>query len=214
MGNSGAPVDDGSIEQPDGRRARRERGRRAVIDAMFALMQEGKVPPAVELVAERSGVSVASVFRYFDGLHDLHVQTFERFRERFAPVIAVDGVEGLGETVRIQRLVRSRLDLYERAGAIMVVGRLRALDHEPMVAATANMRAMLADQVRALFASEVATATPARAADLVASIDALTALESWDVMRKTHGRSRAQIAHAWTRGAGALITSWKHEASS
>jgi AcrR family transcriptional regulator len=195
----------------DGRRARRERGRRAVIDAMFELLQEGKVPPAVELVAERAGVSVASVFRYFDGLDDLQFQTFERFRERFAPVIAVGDVGDGDLPARIDRLVRSRLDLYERAGAIMVVGRLRALEHAPLVEASANLRGLLADQVRGLFDEEVAGSTPAGAADLVASIDALTALESWDVMRKTHGRSRQQIAHAWTRGVSALIAAWKVE---
>lgn len=197
----------------DGRRARRERGRLAVIDAMLELLQEGKVPPAVELIAERSGVSVASIFRYFDGLADLQFQTLERFRERFAPVIAVGDVQALDQRARIDALVRSRLDLYERAGTIMIVGRLRSLEHEPMVAASASMRALLADQVRGLFAPEIDASTPARAADLVASVDALTALESWDVMRKTHGRSRPQIAHAWTRGIGAMIDSWKRETS-
>ena len=60
----------------DGRRARRERGRSAVIDAAFALAEEGKIPLTTELVAERSGVSAASIFRYFDGLDDLQYQAY------------------------------------------------------------------------------------------------------------------------------------------
>jgi AcrR family transcriptional regulator len=190
----------------DGRRARRERGRVAVIDAMFELLQEGKVPPAVELVAERSGASVASIFRYFQGIDDLQFQTFQRFRERFEPLVrtSVDG--DLGE--RTNAFVQSRLDLYEQAGAIMAVGRLRALEHQPLVEASAQMRGVLADQVRTSFAAETAGSSPARAADLVAVIDALTSLESWDVMRKTHARSRAQIARAWAQGINALVGSW------
>jgi AcrR family transcriptional regulator len=190
----------------DGRRARRERGRAAVIDAMFELLQEGKIPATADLLAERSGVSVASIFRYFDGIDDLQLQTLQRFRERFGPLLHTD-ISGDLET-RIDTYVGSRLELYERAGAIMSVGRLRALEHEPLVEASAQMRSTLADQVRLAFAAEIDGASSGRAADLVAVVDALTSLEAWDVMRKTHARSRAQIARAWKQGIGALIRAW------
>jgi AcrR family transcriptional regulator len=196
VGDSDTPV--------DGRRARRERGRLAVIDAMFELLQAGKVPVNAELVAERSGVSVASVFRYFDGLDDLQFQTFQRFRERFEPLLAVKP-RGATRAGRIAAFVGSRLDLYEQAGAIMAVGRLRALEHEPLVAASAEMRGLLADQVRTVFTADIA-GMDAGGPDLVAVIDALTSLESWDVMRKTHSRSRRQIERAWCTGIEALIT--------
>ncbi len=188
--------------QIDGRRARRERGRLAVIDAMLSLLQDGKVPVSADMVADRAGVSVASVFRYFDGLDDLQVQTFERFRERFEPLLVVPA--GATRSDRIAAFVGARLDLYEQAGAIMAVGRLRALEHEPMVAASAEMRALLARQVRSAFAPDVAQVHAGT--DLVAVIDALTSLESWDVMRKTHARTRRQIDTAWRRGIAAMIT--------
>ncbi len=190
----------------DGRRARRERGRLAVIDAMFSLLQDGKVPVSAEMVADRAGVSVASVFRYFDGLDDLQYQTFERFRERFEPLLSVES-RAATRTDRINSLVAARLDLYERAGAIMNVGRLRALEHEPLVAAAAEMRGLLADQVRSVFTDDLAGV--AADVDLVAVIDALTSLESWHVMRKTHSRSRRQIAASWSRGIAALIDTWE-----
>ena len=193
----------------DGRRARRERGRLAVIDAMFELLQAGKVPVNAEMVAERAGVSVASVFRYFDGLDDLQLQTFERFRQRFAPLLAgADSPAGASRDERIAAFVSARLDLYEQAGAIMAVGRLRALEHEPLVAASGEMRSLLADQVRRIFEPEVWAASPARVADLVAVIDALTSLEAWDVMGRTHARSRTQIARTWQRGIDALVDAW------
>jgi TetR/AcrR family transcriptional regulator, regulator of autoinduction and epiphytic fitness len=189
----------------DGRRARRERGRLAVIDAMLSLLQDGKVPVSADMVAERAGVSVASVFRYFDGLVDLQLQTFERFRERFEPLLEVEpGTATLHE--RIAAFVGSRLELYEQAGAIMAVGRLRALEHEPMVAASAEMRGLLAGQVQGVFEPDVAAV--AAGSDLVAVIDALASLESWDVMRKTHSRSRREIECAWRRGIEALIAAW------
>lgn len=197
----------GDRAQPiDGRHARRERGRLAVIDAMFSLLQDGKVPVNAELVAERAGVSVASVFRYFDGLDDLQYQTFERFRERFEPLLTVDP-RAVSRDERIAAFVNSRLDLYDQAGAIMAVGRLRSLEYEPLVAASAAMRGLLADQVRSAFGADVVDMVSV-GPDLVAVIDALTSLESWDVMRKTHARSRRQIERAWSTGIDALIESW------
>jgi TetR/AcrR family transcriptional regulator, regulator of autoinduction and epiphytic fitness len=160
----------------DGRRARRERGRLAVIDAMFSLLQDGKMPVTAELVAER-----------------------------FEPLLAVDP-DAQTLDGRITAFVTSRVNLYEQAGTIMAVGRLRALEHEPLVAASAEMRGLLAAQVRSVFGPDVGTT--GAATDVVAVIDALTSLESWDVMRKTHSRSRRQIEQAWRRGISAVITEW------
>lgn len=199
---------EGAEPSIDGRRARRERGRIAVIDAMFELLQEGKVPPTAEMVAERSGVSVASVFRYFNGLDDLQYQTFQRFRERFEPLVSVEGAGAATRDDRIAGFVTARLDLYERAGAIMAVGRLRALEHEPLVAASAEMRGLLAAQVRSHFSVDINAVPSSTAADLVALIDALTSLESWDVMRKAHARSRRQIERSWCLGIGSIIDVW------
>src|SRR5437764_99636 len=55
----------------DGRAARRDRGREAVLDAVIALFEEGHVRPTPEAVAERSGVSVRSVYRYYEDRDDL-----------------------------------------------------------------------------------------------------------------------------------------------
>lgn len=204
MGNEGSSSVGGTDAHTDGRRARRERGRTAVIDAMFDLLQEGKVPPPVDLVAERSGVSVSTVFRYFQSLDTLQVQTFERFFERFSPLVAGADEPDAPLPMRIAGFVRARLDLYERAGTIMAVGRLRALEHEPLVAASSRMRGLLAQQVRHWFSPELDATSPSMQSDLKASIDAFTSLESWDVMRRTHSRSRPQIDRTWRRGLAAL----------
>ncbi len=195
----------------DGRHARRERGRTAVIDAVFELAEEGKVPVTAELVAERSGVSVASIFRYFDGLNDLQLQTYRRFRDRFAPLVRAlaDGPRA----VRVAALVDARLDLYEQAGTMMALGRLRALEHAPLLEASSETKAALADQVRTTFEAETRDSSPARAAELVAVLDAFTSVEAWDVMRKTHARSQAQIATTWRRGIDALIDDWEQDGS-
>jgi TetR/AcrR family transcriptional regulator of autoinduction and epiphytic fitness len=195
----------------DGRRARRERGRSAVIDAVFDLAEEGKIPVTADLVAERSGVSVASIFRYFDGLDDLQVHAHRRFRERFAPLLVAVGDGSRAD--RIAALVESRLDLYEQAGAIMALGRLRALEHGPLLEASTETKAALADQVRTALAPDTRDSAPGRVAELVAVIDAFSSVEAWDVMRKTHSRSRPQIATSWRRGIEVLIETWEQDGS-
>ena len=55
-----------TVASPDGRLARRDRNRTAVLDAMLALFTEGDLDPSPEQVAARAGISPRSVYRYFD----------------------------------------------------------------------------------------------------------------------------------------------------
>jgi AcrR family transcriptional regulator len=195
-----------AVEPPalDGRHARRERGRAAVVGAVFTLLQEGLYPPPVEAIAERAGVSASSVFRYFDSLDDLQHQTIQRYFERFAPLFIIPGLgQGLLDE-RIAILVDARLDLYEAIGPLARLARARALDTLRLARTLAETRTMLAGQVREHFAAELATRSPASGDDLVALIDCLTSFEAWDLLRTAHDRSRSQIRRVWVTGLHAL----------
>jgi AcrR family transcriptional regulator len=193
-----------TVETSDGRRARRERNRVAVIDAVFELLREGHVPPSVEQVAERAEVSVSSVFRYFDDLDDMHQQTVRRYFERYAPLFEVpDRADGtLGD--RVAALVDARLELYETIGPIARMARARASAHPAMAETLHATRQRFARQV----ASHLALDLEGRddAADVVDLVDALTSFEAWDLLRSTHGRSRAAIRRAWLAGVTALVS--------
>ena len=93
----------------------------------------------------------------------------------------------------------------------MALGRLRALEHAPLLEASTKTKAALADQVRAALAPDTRDSSPGRVAELVAVIDAFTSVEAWDVMRRTHARSRRQIASSWCRGIDALIDDWEQD---
>jgi TetR/AcrR family transcriptional regulator of autoinduction and epiphytic fitness len=192
----------------DGRRARRERSRAAIIDAVFGLVSDGKVPPTVDDVAARAGVSVSSVFRNFDGLDDLQRQAFDVFAQRFAHLLEPAAPAGTDRGARIAAHVRVRLDLFETAGPMMRVARQRALDYQPIADGVGGNRSALADQTRAHFAPEARQLTPADAANLVAVIDSLTSPEAYEVMGAANGRSHRQISRAWTTALDALITGW------
>ena len=192
----------------DGRRARRERSRVAVIDAVFTLVRNGKVPPIAEDVAEQAGVSVSSIFRNFDGLDDMQRQAFDVFRERYAHLFdpVVDSAAPRAE--RVAKHVRARLDLLTVAGPMMQIARQRALDYQPTAEGVGRSRSQLSDQARAHFASEAAQLSPAEAANLLAVIDAMTSPEAYEVLQAAHGRSDRQISRSWNCSLTAILDRW------
>ena len=190
--------------QPDGRHARRDRNRDAVIDAMFELMAEGVRPLAAEAIAERAGVSASSIFRYFDGLHDLQQQTIERHMEQSGHLFEVRCIGEGSIDERIVNFVESRLTLYDSIAPVARVARSRAPEHPPLARQLANVRTRFRSQIRSHFGPEVESRPPGAAADLVDLLDALTSFEAWDLLRSGAGRSRARIRRAWVTGIGAL----------
>lgn len=181
----------------DGRRARRARGRLAVTEAMIDLVHEGHHPPSAELVAERAGVSQASLFRYFDTLDELRQATILRYFDRFAHLFEVPdlGVGRLDE--RIERLVAARLALYEATEPMARLARDRAAAVPEFGATLHERRIVLAEQVRRHFAEELAPHSPARRDDLVALVSMLTSFESWTQFRDDYQRSDGRTRLAW-----------------
>ena len=193
-----AVTGDHSDEQRvDGRHARRERNRAAIVEAVFSAILDGKVPPSVDDVAERAGVSVSSVFRNFDGLDDLQRRAFDRFQHQYDHLFVAMPAEGADRASRIEHFVRMRVDLYDSAGPLMHLARQRALDYQPMADGVARMRSRLADQTHRHFHPEAGALTSARAADLIALIDATTSPEAFEVIRGSHARTARQVARAW-----------------
>lgn len=189
----------------DGRRARRERGRLAAIDAAIDLLREGYAPPTAAQVAARAGVSVATVFRYFDNLEQLQRETAARYLERHEPLFDLPGLgEGpLGE--RVARLVAGRLELYESIAPIARFVRSRTLDQPLLTEQLTRVRLRLTDQVRQHFEPELRDLTPAEHEDRVLLVSTLTSFESWDQLHVDLDRSAGQIRRAWREGVRALL---------
>ena len=194
-------------EPIDGRHARRQRSRDAVIEAMFALVREGKIPPSADDVAARAGVSVSSLFRNFDGLHGMQLQALERSQADFAPFFVVSDADE-PRAVRVRTHVTTRIEFLEVANGLLRIGRSRALDHELIVEALARVRSNLADQTRQRFAAELDQLTPAEAANLTALIDTTTSPDAFDLMCAAHSRTPSQIAKTWITALDALLAQW------
>src|SRR3989442_631472 len=70
----------------DGRTARAHRTRRAVVDALLALIEEGDVRPTAPRIAERAGVSLRSIFQHYTDLETLFAELTNRQLERLGEV--------------------------------------------------------------------------------------------------------------------------------
>jgi AcrR family transcriptional regulator len=197
------------MEEPvavDGRSARRERGRAAVIEAVVDLLQEGHAPPTTTQVVERAGISEATLFRYFGSIDDLQFQATARFLERHANLFEIPGTGQGALAARIDRFTSSRATLWDTIGPMARLGRARSFDHPALADVLLGARLTQADQVTRHFAPELEALAPPARADTVAVIVALTAFESWDLQRRDLGRTPAQIRRAWRTTLRALLT--------
>ena len=66
----------------DGRVARRERNRTAVLDAVLEMFGEESLFPTIEQASKRSGLSLRSVYRYFADPDELLEAAIRRNIER------------------------------------------------------------------------------------------------------------------------------------
>ncbi|KQW52789.1 hypothetical protein ASC77_00245 [Nocardioides sp. Root1257] len=189
----------------DGRTARRGRNSDAVLDTVHEMFVEGNFSPAVEDVAARSGVSLRSVYRYFEDTEALLHLAIER---RIALVGELYGLDGLGDGTQEERvlaLVNQRLVLHSKLAPTIRAAMLRA-PFSPQIADQVRARRdLLAEQVAAQFAEETRGLDKAHGEELLASIDALCSFESMEALRVRRGLSLTRTRRTLVGGVTALL---------
>ena len=99
-------------EVVDGRRARSERSRQAIIDASLALMEEGVLIPTAQQISDRAGVGIRSFFRHFEDMETLFATIDDQIRENTEALFLGGDRDGTLEE-RILHAVERRADGYE-----------------------------------------------------------------------------------------------------
>lgn len=177
-------------ERPmDGRTARRDRNRQAVLEAVLDLFAEGNLDPGVHEVADRSGVSLRSVYRYFEDLDELVTAAIDRHLQRTRHLFEI---EGLGEgplPERVQRFVERRLRLFENVRTIYRASRVRAASDPRVQQDLLDTQAWLAQQAVQMFAPELGAAGEPRSTDAGRAIDLLTQFDALEHLRHRCGLS-------------------------
>jgi TetR/AcrR family transcriptional regulator, regulator of autoinduction and epiphytic fitness len=181
-----ADVGQGAEHKPDGRSARSQRTRRAVIDALLTLIAEGDANPGAQRVAERAGVSTRTVFAHFTSLDDLHCASVERATVRVLSLLSpIDRDQPL--VGRIDELCRQRARLNEEIGPIMRAAALRAPSSVPLARAVERGRRASREQIDRIFAAELARLDEQARRRRCATVDALVGPDAWHLLRSTHG---------------------------
>jgi AcrR family transcriptional regulator len=182
VGDEGVRVEGVGDERLDGRRARSERSREAVVEAILDLFGDGVERPTVEQVAERAGVSRRSVFRHFEDLQALNAAAVQRHLHRLAPALAPPASGG-GRSERVARLAAHRARLYEEMTPVRQVSeRLRGRS-ELITTTLEQGRTYLRGQLEVLFAGELGRLSPPARDELLDGLEVATSWSTWHVLR-------------------------------
>lgn len=154
------PAADTGRPAVDGRTLRRIRNRDRVIDAYLELVTRGNRSPSIDELAECSGVSFRSIYRYFEPPTEIVAAAARRGEEllRHHLVLADEGIGPLPE--RIERLVDQRLALHRRAAPYVVAARTAHSDDPTVRETLARWRETLFEQLGRHFAPEFAPLHP------------------------------------------------------
>lgn len=173
----------------DGRTARAQRTRDAIVGACVALVDAGDYRPTAPRIAEEAGVSVRSVFQHFDDLETLFALVAER---------ALGNLSGLVKPVdpdlpfaeRVQTFVDQRARLLEAVTPIRRAAAVHAPFSPGIQTRVAAGHQFLRAEVASAFGREL-DADP-RDRDLVlAMLDVAVSWTSWEQLRTLDGHDVA-----------------------
>ncbi len=188
----------------DGRRARRDRNRRRVLDAIIELIEEGDPLPTVAVIADRSGMSHRSVFRYFDDLDTLFSEALSVAYERIAPLSSIHHFARGTQKQRIDNLVDQRIRLFSAIVPLARSARQRRGAGPHAEAALSLAFGPLRDQLAEHFASEIDTVPKRRREAVLDALGALLSFESYESLRNG-GLDEAGIRAAYAEGIRRLL---------
>lgn len=183
---------DQTHERIDGRRARGERTRLNVLEALLALVEEGQLRPTAQEVAERAGVALRTVYHHFEDVEALRRLAFDlqvgRNREALRPVDT-----GLDCAERCRIVAHQLRRFHEAISPIRRAVLLEERSSPAMADVLRRARALRRQFVEQAFGPEVEPLdVPARRA-LFDALDVTTSWQSWYYLRASLGRG-AQLA--------------------
>jgi len=171
-------------EQPkrDGRSARSDRTREALVSAVLALVDAGNLQPTAQEIAKQAGVSARSVFQHFPEREQLWDAVawaqFGRLRERFKPPPAVGSFE-----TRLEAFVAQRCEFYETITPVRRAALLREPFSPTAHAWLQEVRRAKRAQMLDVFTAELEAFEEPRRGEVAAALGAATSWSAWEALR-------------------------------
>jgi AcrR family transcriptional regulator len=188
----------------DGRTARALRTRRAVVDALLALLAEGDLRPGGERIAERAGVSLRALWTNFADMETLYAAAGQRQLEqqaelarRINPRLPLAG--------RVTALCRQRAQVLEFLAPVARAAQLREPFSAQLRANRARQYQIARDELAQLFAVELAT-VGAGSDELLNALTAASTWPAWSVLRDDLGLTVSAARKTMARTLRALLS--------
>jgi AcrR family transcriptional regulator len=188
----------------DGRTARAQRTREAVVAAMLGLVDEGHLRPTARQVSERAGVSLRSVFQHFADLETLFAEAADLQVSRLQS-LAVRIHGDLPFEQRIERFVEARSSLLEAVTPVRRAALLQAPFSAVISARLEWARELNHGEVARVFAPEFATLAPESRERSAAALKAATDWYTWETLRAHQGLSLAEARNVMSHTIRALL---------
>ena len=173
-----------AVKTEDGRRARSERSRQAIIDAMLDLVKEGTLVPTAQQVSSRAGVGIRSVFRHFSDMESLYATMDVIVRDQYQGLFAGGDREGT-PAERLLHAVEQHALGYEAIGPVFLSTQAQLWRYEVVRRQYAKtqrqIRRDLEDWLPELLDLD------AQEREMV---DAVASFETWHRLREHQGLSR------------------------
>jgi AcrR family transcriptional regulator len=188
----------------DGRRLRRERTRRLIIEAYMALVREtGQMPTAVQ-IAERAGYSVRSIFERFPDLTALRVAVTDYAIAEARATGALRDLDADRQT-RIRSQVEQRGRGCERWLPLWRVLSSDASQSPDLHQRIRMIRQLVVMRMEMMFRPELSTVSDEVRKKIVLALEALVDFESWARMRELYGLSFEQASAVWVKAIDRLL---------
>jgi AcrR family transcriptional regulator len=188
----------------DGRTARAQRTRQAVVDSLLELVREGDVRPTAPRIAGRAGVSLRSVFQHFPDRETLLMAAGQRQEDEILEMVQRLPTEGSLEE-RIESFVAQRCRVLEAVSPV----RRASLAHEtnsPALRASRDRIMQSARQeVAKVFAPELDGLSTSDKRELLDALDAVTQWGMWEQLRSYQGLSAKRAQRTMARTLSGLM---------
>ena len=188
----------------DGRTVRAERTRQALVDALFALLDEGELRPTAERIAKRAGVSERSVFQHFPDREALFEavarQQYERVFSGLEPVDSSRPLPG-----RLDAFVAQRARLLEESSSLRQAAILLEHDSDVVAGWLESWRRAAATEVERVFRRDLEGHGRGERAVLLGALVSAASGPVWEGYRLHQRMSIERARAAMRRTLAALL---------
>ena len=185
--------------ESDGRRARSERSKLQIVDALFRLIQEGNMDPSAASVAEEAAVGLRTVFRHFEDMDSLYRELTARLEAEILPIVMKPWASADWRE-RLHELVARRAKIYERILPFKVAANLRRYQSDWLMHDYRRFLTMERSGLHGILPDEVLADK-----GLSAALEMVTGFQTWRRIRQDQGLEPKEAEAVLLRTVHALL---------